>query len=71
MERNNKEALILITRLLHDLVVDIYSRDGVWIDILIVGDFNWHDQLWGRDQISLVRQREAEVLVDYITKHSL
>ena len=71
VEGNNEEALISITRLLHDLVVDICGRDGVRTDILMVGDFNRHDQLWGGDQISPARQGEAEVLVDYMTEHSL
>ncbi|KAE8551008.1 hypothetical protein EYB25_007240 [Talaromyces marneffei] len=71
VEGNNKEALISTTRLLHDLVVDIRGRDGIRTDVLIVGDFNRHDQLWGGDQISPARQGEAEVLVDYITEHSL
>ncbi|KAL3708712.1 hypothetical protein TMatcc_006696 [Talaromyces marneffei ATCC 18224] len=36
-----------------------------------MGDFNRHDQLWGGDQISPVRQGEADALVDYMTEHSL
>ncbi|KAL3713494.1 hypothetical protein TMatcc_002197 [Talaromyces marneffei ATCC 18224] len=71
VEGNNEEALISTTRLLHNLVVDIHGRDGIRTDVLIVGDFNRHDQLWGGDQISPARQGEAEVLVDYMTEHSL
>jgi hypothetical protein len=55
VEGNNEEALISTTRLLHSLVVDIRGRDGKRMDVLIMGDFNRHDQLWGGDQISLVR----------------
>ncbi|QGA14933.1 hypothetical protein EYB26_005087 [Talaromyces marneffei] len=71
VEGNNEEALISTTRLLHSLVVDIRGRDGKRMDVLIMGDFNRHDQLWGGDQISPVRQGEADALVDYMTEHSL
>lgn len=30
------------------------------MDILITGDFNQHDQLWGGDNVSSVRQGEAD-----------
>ena len=71
VEGNNEEALISTIRLLHGLVVDIRGRDGIRTDVLIMGDFNRHDQLWGGDQISPVRQGEADALVDYMTEHSL
>jgi endonuclease/exonuclease/phosphatase family metal-dependent hydrolase len=71
VEGKNEEALISTTRLLHGLVVDIRGRDGIRTDVLIMGDFNRHDQLWGGDQISPARQGEADALVDYITEHSL
>jgi hypothetical protein len=49
VEGNNEEALISTTRLLYSLVVDIRGRDGKRTDVLIIGDFNRHDQLWGGD----------------------
>ena len=71
VEGNNEEALISTIRLLHGLVVDLQGRDGIRTDVLIMGDFNRHDQLWGGDQISPVRQGEADALVDYMTEYSL
>jgi hypothetical protein len=71
VEWNNEEALISTTGLLHGLVVDIRGRDGIRTDVIIMGDFNRHDQLWGGDHISSVRQGEADALVDYMTEHSL
>ncbi|EED19011.1 hypothetical protein TSTA_023460 [Talaromyces stipitatus ATCC 10500] len=36
-----------------------------------MGDFNWHDQLWGGDHISPARQGEANALINYMGEHSL
>lgn len=34
------------------------------VDILIAGDFNLHDQLWGGDQVAMhIHQREAEPII--------
>src|SRR3954467_9775026 len=71
VEGKNEEALISTIRLLNILVVNIRGRDGIRTDILIMGDFKRRDQLWGGDQISPVRQGEADALVDYMTEHSL
>jgi hypothetical protein len=71
VEGINEEALRSAIRLLRSLVVDLRGREGIRTDILIMGDFNQHDQLWGGDQISPVRQGEADALVDYMTEHSL
>ncbi|EED17170.1 hypothetical protein TSTA_022240 [Talaromyces stipitatus ATCC 10500] len=71
VEGNNEEALISTIRLLRSLVVDYQGRGEIWIDVLIMGDFNRHDQLWGGDHISPIRQGEADALIDYMGEHSL
>ncbi|EED11595.1 conserved hypothetical protein [Talaromyces stipitatus ATCC 10500] len=68
---NSEEALISTIRLLRSLVADIQGRGGTRTDVLIMGDFNRHDQLWGGDQISPMRQGEADDLVDFMTEYSL
>jgi hypothetical protein len=34
------------------------------VDVVITGDFNRHDQMWGGDDISVVRQDEADPIID-------
>lgn len=51
-----------------DAIRDAHQRVryeyGDNIDILVVGDFNRHDQLWGRNQVATrTRQGEAEPIV--------
>ncbi|GIZ38771.1 hypothetical protein CKM354_000217300 [Cercospora kikuchii] len=41
------------------------------MDILLTGDFNQHDQLWGGDDISPARQGEADGLVDFMNDSAL
>ncbi|EED11554.1 hypothetical protein TSTA_008500, partial [Talaromyces stipitatus ATCC 10500] len=71
IEWNSEEALTSTIRLLRSLVTDIRGREGTRTDVLIIGDFNKHDQLWGGDQISSARQGEADDLVDYMSGNSL
>lgn len=39
--------------------------------MLITGDFNRHDQLWGGDEISPRRQGKATLIIDIMSDHSL
>jgi hypothetical protein len=41
------------------------------LEIIIVGDFNRHDQLWGGDDVSLVRQGEADPIIDFMNEFAL
>ena len=41
------------------------------MDILLVGDFNRHDQLWGGDNILASRQGEADPIIDLMGEFSL
>ncbi|EED15560.1 hypothetical protein TSTA_049980 [Talaromyces stipitatus ATCC 10500] len=71
VEGNSEEALTSTIRLLRSLVADIQGRGGTQTDMLIIGDFNKHDQLWGGDKISSARQGEADNLIDYMSENSL
>ncbi|KAJ6041450.1 hypothetical protein N7460_006840 [Penicillium canescens] len=44
---------------------------GTVVEIMIVGDFNRHDQLWGGDEVSLTRQGEADPIIDLMNEFSL
>ena len=41
------------------------------VEVVIVGDFNRHDQLWGGDDVSLVRQGEADQIIDLMGEFAL
>ncbi|TQN73583.1 hypothetical protein CSHISOI_01885 [Colletotrichum shisoi] len=41
------------------------------VDVVTVGDFNLHDQLWGGDEVSMVRQGEADPIVDLMNEFGL
>jgi hypothetical protein len=41
------------------------------VEILIMGDFNQHDQLWGGDDVSLGRQGEADLIINLMNKCAL
>jgi hypothetical protein len=38
------------------------------VELVIVGDFNRHDQLWGGDDVSLGRQGEADPIIDLMNE---
>ncbi|KAJ5876413.1 uncharacterized protein N7529_001997 [Penicillium soppii] len=44
---------------------------GAVVDIMIMGDFNRHDQLWGGDEVSLGRQGEADPIIGLMSEFAL
>ncbi|KAI2955870.1 hypothetical protein CBS147352_10986 [Aspergillus niger] len=44
---------------------------GAVVEILILGDFNRQDQLWGGDDVSLRRQGEADPIIDLMNECAL
>ena len=54
-----------------NLIRRIRGTTGARMDVLLVGDFNSHDQLWGGDDVSASRQGEADLIVDLMAAHSL
>jgi hypothetical protein len=49
---------------LRKAITKIRRDAGTVVEIMIVGDFNRHDQLWGGDDVSLGRQGEADPIID-------
>ncbi len=41
------------------------------MDVVVVGDFNRHDQLWGGDDVALKRQGEADPIIDLMGEFAL
>jgi hypothetical protein len=61
-----------ILQLLQQVIESAYLQTGSRLDILVTGDFNRHDQLWGGEEVlSRQRQGEADPIVDFIGDFSL
>ena len=56
---------------LRKAVRDARRNSGSLVDIVIAGDFNRHDQLWGGDDISLERQSEADLIIELMNELAL
>jgi hypothetical protein len=51
--------------------MDVRRNAGMAVEVVIGGDFNRHDQLWGGDDVSLVRQGEADRIIDLMSEFAL
>lgn len=71
VEGANPQALQEAVTKLDDLIRRIRGATGTRTDILLVGDFNRHDQLWGGDDVHPGRQGEADPIIDIMNSHSL
>lgn len=56
---------------LDDLIRQTQGETGTRVNILLVGDFNRHDQLWGGDDVYPNRQGEADLIIDLMSRRSL
>ncbi|RKK73615.1 hypothetical protein BFJ68_g18213, partial [Fusarium oxysporum] len=65
------EALQGTCNLLRQVISGTRRQAGELVDVVIVGDFNRHDQLWGGDEISLTRQGEADQIINLMTEFDL
>ncbi|CEJ62807.1 Putative Remark: Mars [Penicillium brasilianum] len=52
-------------------ITEVRRDTGTPLEIIIVGDFNRHDQLWGGDDVSLARQGEADPVIDFMNEFAL
>jgi len=51
--------------------MDTRRNAGIVVEVVIAGDFNRHDQLWGGDEVSMERQGEADPIVDMMNELAL
>jgi hypothetical protein len=56
---------------LRKIIRDTRRNAGTMVDAVIAGDFNRHDQLWGGDDVSFVRQGEADPIIDLMNELAL
>ncbi|KAF5964566.1 reverse transcriptase [Fusarium coicis] len=58
------EALQDICSKLGRAITEVRRRSGRVVDVVIAGDFNRHDQMWGGDDAAAARQGEADPIID-------
>ncbi|OQE10081.1 hypothetical protein PENFLA_c095G09535, partial [Penicillium flavigenum] len=56
---------------LRKAITKVRRDTGTVVEIMITGDFNRHDQLWGGDDVSLSRQGEADPIIDLMNEFAL
>ncbi|KAJ5125944.1 hypothetical protein N7526_008121 [Penicillium atrosanguineum] len=56
---------------LRKAITKVRRDTGTVVEVVIVGDFNRHDQLWGGDDVSLGRQGEADPIIDFMNEFAL
>ena len=56
---------------LRKIIQEVRRKANTVVELVIVGDFNRHDQLWGGDDVSLERQGEADRIIDLMNEFTL
>jgi hypothetical protein len=49
---------------LQKTIQEVRRKANTAVELVVVGDFNRHDQLWGGDEVSAERQGEADLIID-------
>ena len=68
---HHAEALMRTVGLLRRLIHAVRNKVGTRTDVVLAGDFNRHDQLWGGNDISPTRQGEAIPIIDLMNEHAV
>ena len=72
VQGSNANALDSAIIELHQVITDFKGKGGGRTDVVLAGDFNRHDLLWGGDEISATtRQGEAQPILDLMDEHGL
>jgi endonuclease/exonuclease/phosphatase family metal-dependent hydrolase len=56
---------------LDEAITDVRRRASTVVDVVLAGDFNQHDQLWRGEDVTMVRQGEADPIIDLMIEHGL
>ncbi|KAH7472001.1 hypothetical protein FOMA001_g13208 [Fusarium oxysporum f. sp. matthiolae] len=67
----DEEALRTAMRQLQATIWSFRNSTGKRTDVILAGDFNRHDQLWGGDDVTGRRQGEAGPIIDLMDEHGL
>ncbi|OAQ60394.1 reverse transcriptase [Purpureocillium lilacinum] len=68
VEGRNDQALTTTCDNLRRVINDTRRDAGTVVDVVIAGDFNRHDHLWGGDDVRLERQGEADEIIDLMNE---
>jgi hypothetical protein len=71
VEGSNVAALSGTMSLLNEAIHIAQRRGSLRLDVVVAGDFDRHDQLWGGDEVRPQRQGEADPIIDFMNKWSL
>jgi len=71
VEGANAAALFETLRLLDDVISTVQRRSGPRVDVVVAGNLNRHDQLWGGDGVLPTRQGEADPIIDFMNRRKL
>ncbi|KAM4067345.1 endonuclease-reverse transcriptase domain-containing protein [Hirsutella rhossiliensis] len=71
VEGKNNEALASAMEVLRDVIDRFRNGTGNRTDVVLAGDFNRHDLLWGGDEVSARRQGEGQPIVDLMDDFGL
>jgi hypothetical protein len=71
VEGGNASALDNTCNHLLNTITKVQRDTGTVVEILIMGDFNQHNQLWGGDDVSLGRQGKADPIINLMNKCAL
>jgi hypothetical protein len=71
VEPQDAEALRVAIYELRQVIRGTRSKIGTRVDVVLAGDFNRHDQLWGGVDVSRDRQGEADPIIDLMTEYAL
>jgi hypothetical protein len=71
IEGGDAAELATAMKLIEDLIRETRRKRGANIGIILAGDFNRHDQLWGGNDIIPIRQGEADPIIDLMNEFSL
>jgi endonuclease/exonuclease/phosphatase family metal-dependent hydrolase len=71
IEPQKEEALTEAICRIQQTIEETRRRTREYTDVILVGDFNRHDHLWGGDEVSASRQGEADPIIDLISEYAL
>ncbi|KAK8000511.1 reverse transcriptase [Apiospora arundinis] len=64
-------ALQEACRKLRTAIEVVRRRTGTAVEVVITGDFNRHDQLWGGEEVRLEKQGEADPIIHFMAEFGL
>ncbi|KAL9561263.1 hypothetical protein ACKAV7_014618 [Fusarium commune] len=71
VEGRNEQALEAAMGQLHTAIAEFRNGSGRRTDVILIGDFNRHDTLWGGDEVTGRRQGEAGPIIELMGEHGL